>query len=166
MMNAIFKRTSVRKYTDKPVEPEKIELLMRAAMASPSACNQQPWEFYLTENHEKMLELSKCSKYATPTAGAALAIVPCYHKEGLIAPDYAEIDLSACVENILLEVEELGLGAVWMGIAPGRDRMENVRAVMDIDESLEPFAIISVGYPAVENKQQDRFDPARIHWVK
>ena len=43
---------------------------------------------------------------------------------------------------------------------------ENVRAVMDIDESLEPFAIISVGYPAVENKQQDRFDPARIHWVK
>ena len=165
-MNAIFKRTSVRKYTEQKIEPEKIELMLRAAMAAPSACNQQPWEFYITENPEKMLELSRCSKYATPCIGAALAIVPCYRKEGLIAPDYAEIDLSACVENILLEAEELGLGAVWMGIAPGRNRMENVRAVMGVDESLEPFAIISVGYPAAQNKQQDRFDPARIHVVK
>lgn len=165
-MSAIFKRTSVRKYTEQKIESEKTELLLRAAMAAPSACNQQPWEFYLTDSREKMLELSKCSKYAAPTAGAALAIVPCYRKEGLIAPDYAEIDLSACVENLLLEAEELGLGAVWMGIAPGRDRMENVRAVLNIDESLEPFAIIAVGYPAVENKQQDRFDAARIHWVK
>ncbi len=165
-MNAIFKRTSVRKYTEQKIEPEKVELLLRAAMAAPSACNQQPWEFYLTENREKKLELSRCSRYATPTAGAALAIVPCYRKDGLIAPDYAEIDLSACVENILLEAEELGLGAVWMGIAPGRDRMENVRAVLDIDERLEPFAIIAVGYPAAENKQQDRFDPTRIHVIE
>ena len=164
-MNAIFKRTSVRKYTEQPIEAEKIEMLMRAAMASPSACNQQPWEFYLAADREKMLRLSECSRYAKPTAGAALAIVPCYRKEGLIAPDYAEIDLSACVENILLEAEELGLGAVWMGIAPGRDRMENVRAVMNVDEKLEPFAIIAVGYPAVQNQQQDRFDPARIHWA-
>lgn len=166
MMNAIFKRTSVRKYTEQKIDPEKTELLLRAAMAAPSACNQQPWEFYLTENREKMLELSRCSRYATPTAGAALAIVPCYKKEGLIAPDYAEIDLSACVENLLLEAEELGLGAVWMGIAPGRDRMENVRRVLNISDDLEPFAIIAVGYPATENKQQDRFDPARIHVVE
>lgn len=165
-MNAIFKRTSVRKYKDQPIEPEKIELLLRAGMAAPSACNQQPWEFYLTTNREKLAELGACSRYATPTIGAALAIVPCYRRDGLIAPDYAEIDLSACVENILLEAEELGLGAVWMGIAPGRDRMENVRKVLNVDDSLEPFAILAVGYPAVENKQQDRFDPARIHVVE
>lgn len=165
-MNAIFKRTSVRKYTDRPIEAEKVELLLRAAMAAPSACNQQPWEFYLTTNKEKMEQLSECSRYATPTKGAALAIVPCYRKENIILPEYAEIDLSACVENILLEAEELGLGAVWMGIAPGRDRMENVRRVLNVDDSLEPFAIIAVGYPAAENKQQDRFDPTRIHWVK
>ncbi|MBP3704743.1 MAG: nitroreductase family protein [Clostridia bacterium] len=162
-MNAIFKRTSVRKYTEQPIEPEKTELLLRAAMAAPSACNQQPWEFYVTANKDKLAELSACSPYATPTAGAALAIVPCYRKEGLIAPSYAEIDLSACVENILLEAEELGLGAVWMGIAPGRERMENVRRAMSITDDLEPFAIIAVGYPAAESKQQDRFDPARIH---
>lgn len=165
-MSAIFKRTSVRKYTKQSIEPEKAELLLRAGMAAPSACNQQPWEFYLTANKEKLAALGACSPYATPTIGAALAIVPCYRKEGLIAPDYAEIDLSACVENILLEAEELGLGAVWMGIAPGRERMENVRKVLGVDDSLEPFAILAVGYPVTEAKQQDRFDPTRIHVVE
>lgn len=45
-MNSIFHRTSVRMYTGEAVEEEKIELLMKAAMAAPSAGNQQPWEFY------------------------------------------------------------------------------------------------------------------------
>ena len=45
-MNAIFERVSVRQYTDKEIEDEKIELLLKAAMAAPSAHNQQPWEFY------------------------------------------------------------------------------------------------------------------------
>ena len=45
-MNSIFHRVSIRKFQDKPVELEKIETLLRAAMAAPSARNQQPWEFY------------------------------------------------------------------------------------------------------------------------
>ena len=49
-MDAIFHRTSIRKYQEKPVEPEKIEKLLRAAMAAPSAFNQQPWEFYVIRN--------------------------------------------------------------------------------------------------------------------
>ena len=92
--------------------------------------------------------------------------MPCYRKSGLIAPDYAEIDLSAACENILLEAESLGLGAVWCGIAPGRERMEAVRAALGIADSLEPFAILSVGYPLKPAKQQDRFDPARVHTVR
>lgn len=44
-MNSIFHRISVRKYQNRDVEQEKIELMLKAAMAAPSACNQQPWEF-------------------------------------------------------------------------------------------------------------------------
>ena len=55
-MDAIF-RISVRKYQSRPVEPEKIEQLLRAAMAAPSAANQQPWEFYVTDSPEKIREL-------------------------------------------------------------------------------------------------------------
>ena len=51
-MDSIFHRVSIRKFQDKPVEPEKIEKLLRAAMAAPSAGNQQPWEFYVVTNRD------------------------------------------------------------------------------------------------------------------
>ena len=57
-MDVIFTRTSVRAYTAQPVEPEKLELLLRAGMAAPSACNQQPWEFYVTAEKTRLEALS------------------------------------------------------------------------------------------------------------
>ena len=164
-MDAIFTRTSVRAYTDRAIEPEKLERLLRAGMAAPSARNQQPWEFYVTTNRERLHALSQCSPYVGFVKHAGAAIVPCWRKDGLTAPDYAQIDLSAATENILLEAESLGLGGVWCGIAPSRERMEAVRAVLGIPETLEPFAIVSIGYPEKKREQTDRFDPARIHFV-
>ena len=163
-MSGIFHRVSIRKYQEKPVEPEKTEMMLRAAMAAPSACNQQPWEYYVVTDKKKILELSENSPYAKCAAGAPLVFVPCYRMEG-IAPDYFEIDLSASVENLLLEADELGLGAVWMGIAPVKERMEAVRKVLDIPESLSAVALIPCGYPAEERPWQDRFDKTRIHYV-
>lgn len=162
-MSAIFSRTSVRKYQSQEVENEKVEMLLKAAMAAPSAGNQQPWEFYVVKNKETLEKLSKCSPYAACTKGASLAIVNCYRKD-VIMPEYAEIDLSACTQNILLEAEELGLGAVWLGVAPLADRMQTVREILGIPEHLHPFAIIPVGYPVGEAIQQDRYDLSRVHF--
>ena len=164
-MSGIFHRVSIRKYEKKAVEQEKIELLLRAAMAAPSACNQQPWEFYVVTDPVKIQELSGTSPYAKCAAGAPLVVVPCYRKEG-IAPDYFEIDLSAAVENLLLEADELGLGAVWMGIAPAPERMEAVRKVLDIPENLSAFALVPCGYPAETRGQVDRYDESRVHYKK
>ena len=49
-MNNLFTRVSIRKYQPKPVEPDKLEAILRAAMQAPSAANQQPWEFYVVTN--------------------------------------------------------------------------------------------------------------------
>ncbi len=164
-MDAIFKRTSVRNYTDQAVAPEKIEKLLRAAFAAPSAGNQQPWEYYVVTDPDKITALSKTSPYAGCVKKAPLALVPCCRTENLPCPEYAQIDLSASVENVLLEAEALGLGAVWLGIAPLKERMDAVKKVLNIDAGLEAFAIISCGYPAREQVQEDRFDPSRIHYV-
>ena len=56
-MEAIFKRVSVRKYEEKEVEDEKIEKILRAGMASPSAMNQQEWEFYVIKDKNKLNSL-------------------------------------------------------------------------------------------------------------
>ena len=135
-MDSIFHRVSIRKYKDQKVEEEKITQMLKAAMAAPSACNQQPWEFYVVTDTEKIKELSQASPYTGCAKGAPLVFVPCYREVG-VAPGYYHIDMSAAVENLLLEADHLGLGAVWMGIAPVEERL-----------------------------QQDRFDENRIHWVR
>ena len=166
-MNAIFHRVSIRKYKEQEVEQEKVEKMLRAAMAAPSACNQQPWEYYVVTNKNKIEALSKTSPYTGCAKHAPLVFVACYRKEeGIIAPSYQEIDLSASVENLLLEADELGLGAVWMGIAPGIERMEAVRKVLDMPERLNAFALIPCGYPAENRPQQDRYEEKRVHYVR
>lgn len=163
-MNEIFHRTSIRKYLDKPVEDEKIPKLLQAAMAAPSAGNQQPWEFYVVKDKTALEKLSQTSPYAGCAASAPLAFVACY-RVNCKMPEYAQIDLSASVENLLLEADALNLGAVWLGIAPLKDRMEAVRKVLDIPENLDAFAIIPCGYPEAVHDQQDRFDEQRVHYV-
>jgi len=164
-MDTIFTRISVRRYQDRPVEPEKIERLLRAAMAAPSAKNDQPWEFYVVANRQVLEQLSRCSPFAGWTKDAPLAIVPCWRKERKIQWEYSLIDLAAATENILLEAVELGLGTVWMGVSPVRERMDIVREILSLPDTLEPFAIVAVGYPAEERPQEDRWDPDRIHVV-
>lgn len=162
-MNSLYHRISVRKYQDKPVEKEKTEAILRAAMQAPSAGNQQPWEFFVVTDKAKLEALSKVSPYAGMTKDAPVAIVSAYRKDCRM-PDYAQIDLSIAMENLWLETDTQGLGGVWLGIAPLEERMKAVEEIMAMPESLRAFAIFPYGYPAEERKQQDRFDESRIHW--
>ena len=98
-MNQIFTRVSIRKYQDRPVEKEKTMAILRAAMQAPSAANQQPWEFYVVTNKEKLQALSGVSPYAGMTKDAPIAIVAAYRKDCLL-PMYAQIDLSIAMENL------------------------------------------------------------------
>ena len=163
-MHPIFSRVSIRKYQDRPVEKEKTLAILRAAMQAPSAVNQQPWEFYVVTNKEKLKALSQVHPYAGMTKDAPVAIVAVYRKE-CIVPEYAQIDLSIAMENLWLETDAQGLGGVWLGIAPQEDRMKAVEAILDIPDTMRAFAVFPYGYPAEERKQQDRFAESRIHFV-
>ena len=85
-MDSIFHRVSIRKYEAKEVEQEKIERMLKAAMAAPSACNQQPWEFYVVTDKKVIAQLSEASPYAHCAKEAPVVFVPCYRSEG-IAPE-------------------------------------------------------------------------------
>ena len=165
-MENIFHRVSIRKYQDKPVEKEKIVQILRAGMQAPSACNQQPWEFYVVTDREKIQKLAKATPYSGCAAGAPVVIVPVYRTKGLVVQEMAQIDMSIAQENIWLETDAQGLGGVWIGIAPMQDRMDYVREVLDIPENLEVFSLFAMGYSAERRKQQDRFDETRIYFVE
>lgn len=164
-MNPVFTRRSIRRFEERAVEPEKIEQILRAAMAAPSAGNQQPWEFYVVTDKEKILQLSKSHKYAGCAAGAPAVIVPCFRTENLVFPMYDQIDLSIATQNILLEIVNQGLGGVWLGIAPIEERMRCVDEIIGIEEGLRSFALVPLGYPAEEKPPADRFEPERIHYL-
>ena len=159
-MNEIFHRTSIRNYLDRQIEQEKVEQLLRAAMAAPSAGNQQPWEYYVVINPSILKKLSKTSPYA----GCTASFIACYRTTCKM-PEYAQIDMTASVENLLLEADQLGLGAVQLGIAPLKERMEAVHNVLQISQDLVVFAIVPCGYPDALHSQQDCFDFKRVHYI-
>ena len=160
----IFARSSVRSFLDRPVEPEKLERLMRAAMAAPSAKNQQPWEFALITDLKTRRQLSKASPYTKPALAAPLVVVALARSQGLAAPDMWQQDMAAATENMLLEAAALGLGGVWMGIAPKEERMDKVAEIIGAPEGLRPFCLVAIGYPSSYPAPKDRFDPERVHY--
>ncbi len=164
-MNEIYTRVSIRNYEDRPVEPEKITQLLRAAMQAPSAGNQQPWEFYVVTDKDKIKALSEISPYAACAKNAPAVIVPCYRTKGMCWDETVLLDLSCATENLLLEAVSLGLGAVWLCPAPLNDRMTKAEAVLGDPYGLHAFAVIPVGYPAETKHQQNRFDESRIHYL-
>lgn len=147
-MDIISNRRSIRKYEDRPIEKEKIEKLLRAAMQAPSAVNQQPWEFIVVENKDTLKKLSEMSPYSKMVEGAAAAFVVLANSDNIKIPTAWQQDMGAAVENLLLEAVHLELGAVWLGVATVEDNINYIKELFDLPETIKPFALIPVGYPS------------------
>ncbi len=165
-LDTMYRRASVRRFTGEKVTSFEAEALLHAAMAAPSAGNQQPWEFYLVSSEDARAALAQASPYAAPAAGAPLVIVPCF-RQNVRFPECAPLDMAAAVQNLLLEAVDLGLGAVWMGVHPVRGREEKVAAALDLPQELTPFCMVAVGHPdgTVKPHCAERYDEKRIHAV-
>jgi nitroreductase len=162
-MREIFERRSIRKYTDAVVPDELIEKLLMAAMAAPSAGNQQPWEFVVIRDRKVMEGIIEFHPYAQMLDEAPLAISVCADLNRETHKGYWMIDCAAATENILLEAQHLGLGAVWLGIYPRTERVAGLKALLNLPENVMPLCVISIGYPAEKKNPSNRFDSSRIH---
>lgn len=166
-MEEIFNRRSIRKFKNQPVEPEKIEKLLRAAMQAPSAANQQVWEFIVVQEKGMLEKLAQISPYAKPVAGSAVTFVLLADEDKMKVPTGWEQDLGAAAQNMLLEAVHLGLGGVWLGVATVDSVMDSVRNLFALPKNIRPFAFISVGYPdGQENHFVDRYQADRVHYEK
>lgn len=160
----IFERRSVRRYEDRPVEEEKIERLLRAAMQAPSAKNQQPWEIVVVEDRGLMTALAEELEYGKMLAHSPLCFVMLGSTRKLSSPLRWPQDLSAATQNVLLQATQEGLGAVWVSLYPEESRMQLIVETLELPEFLVPFNIIALGYPAEFPPPIDRFNPQKVHW--
>ncbi|AEV69455.1 nitroreductase family protein [Acetivibrio clariflavus] len=162
-MNSIFHRRSIRKYTDKIVSEDLIEEILKAGMAAPSAGNQQPWHFIVISDKNIMIDITKFHPYSQMLKEASHAIVVCGDLSLEKHEGYWVQDCSAAMQNMLLMADNLGLGAVWLGVYPREERVNKVKELLNIPQNVIPLGIMSLGYPAETKEPADRFNPSRIH---
>lgn len=167
VLDNIATRTSIRSYSVRPVEDKTIETLLKAGMAAPTAQNSQPWVFYVVKDKELMREIANELPFTRMAADAAVLIVPCGDRDKFLSGEgmtYWVQDVSAATENILLAAHAMGLGAVWTGVYPIRERIADVSRILDLDEKHVPLCVIPIGYPAENPKPKDKWDPDKIFW--
>lgn len=163
-MSIIFKRHSVRKFTQEKVSDKKIENLLKAGMQAPSSCNSQPWEFIVVSDEEDKLAISKMHQFAKPAAQASHLIITLGNLNEAKVIGMIEQDLGACNENILLQATHEGLGAVWLGFHPIEDRTLKLKEYLEIPDYCIPFSVICVGYPANQSEVKLRYDKSKVHY--
>lgn len=164
----IFGRRSIRSYQDKPITSEQIKQILQAGMAAPSAVGKDPWRFIVVQEKDQLKAISQHLPNGKMLSNAGCGIVVCgdlkaAHNELL---GYLVQDCSAAIQNMLLAVHSLGLGACWLGVYPREDRMENIKKVCAIPDEILPLSVLSIGHPAETKKARTRYNEAYIHQEK
>lgn len=163
MLETICSRRSIRKYLDRPVETEKVDALLKAAMYAPSAMNEQPWRFIVINDRSLFGQIMRAHPYAAMLNSAPLAILVCGDTSLEKAPGNWPLDCSNATQNMLLAAHAMGLGAVWCGVYPERERMNALAGMFHLPGTVLPFALVAVGYadsrPA---PPPQRFNPERV----
>jgi nitroreductase len=162
-MQTIFNRRSIRKYTNEVVPENLIEQILRAGMSAPSAGNEQPWHFIVISDRNVMDDIQKIHPYSHMLKEASHAIVVCGDLSLQKYDGYWVQDCSAAMQNMLLMSQELGLGAVWLGVYPQVERVNSLKELLDMPLNVVPLSIMSLGYPAETKAPTDRYNPSRIH---
>ncbi len=164
-LKAILERRSYRVYQDKPVSEETIETLLKAGMAAPSAMNSQPWEFLVMQDVEKKAAVSELVQFWNMLKKAPLGILVMANLSGYRGsmPEFFVQDCALCAENILLAAEAMGLGGVYLGLYPKQSIMSKIREIYSIPEEIQPFALLSIGYPDRPLKPHTTFHSHKVH---
>lgn len=161
----IYARRSIRLYEEKPVEKEKIELLLMAAMAAPTAMNSKPWEFVVVTEPEILEKIRSALMFGKFNAPVAIAVCGNTSRRKLpMASKFWVQDCSAATQNILLAAVGLGLGTVWCGVHPVHVFTKRISEILALPAHVKPLNVIYLGYPAEEKPPRTQFDQSRVHW--
>lgn len=153
------KRHSVRNYSDKKVEPEKLDKILLAAHVAPTAANLQPVKLIVVQSDEGLDKIGK----AADIYGAPLAIIVCCeHTKAWTRPfdkkQTVDIDASILTDHMMIEATEVGLGSVWVCYF----KSDVIKQEFDLPETLEPINILAVGYSDESPADPERHATQRI----
>ena len=163
-MKSIYSRRSIRHFRSDPVPVDKILEIIKAGMNAPSAGNEQPWRFMVVNQRELLHEITLIHPHANMLNEAPAAIIVCADQGAFKYEEYWIQDCAAATQNMLLVIDEIGMGGVWLGVYPREGRIKSLRKLFKLPESIIPFAIIALGFPESQKPPNNRFVKEWIHW--
>ena len=144
-------RYSLRKFSDKPIEKEKLDLVLKAGQLAPTACNYQPQRILVIENEDALEKLKQCTPYHF---NAPMALLICYDKvvswkRSFDGKDSGDIDASIVSTHMMLQAADLGLGTTWVGHF---DPIQIIKT-FNLPDNIVPVVLLPLGYPAKDAMQ-------------
>ena len=146
-------RRSIRKYTNRPVEQEKIDYMLRCALMAPSSKRTNPWEFIVVRDEAKLRKMAGCRTYGSQMFETAMAAIVIALDTSL--SDAWMADGAIAAEHILLAAEEQGLGACWCHVYCREASEELIKSLCGIPDDRTVLCVISLGYKDEERKNYD-----------
>ena len=152
-------RYSVRKFDERPIEPEKLEKILRAGLIAPTAKNQQPQRVFVIQSAEAIEKLKTCTQCVY---GAGTVLLICYDaneswKRPFDGKDSGDVDTSIVLTHMMLEAWEQGVGSVWVMFFDA----DKLRKAFDLPENLIPVSLMPIGYPAPDAAPSPRHAESR-----
>ncbi len=159
-------RRSTRKFTQELLNPDEVELILKAGLMSPSSKNRTPWEFVVVEEKEQLVKLAKCKGHGSALIeGATMAVVVI--GDALTSDVWIE---DASIASILMQMqaEDLGIGSCWVQLRLreteyGLNSEEFVKEILEIPHHLQALSIIAFGRKA---ESKPAFDETKLKWEK
>mgnify|MGYP001358431941 CR=1 FL=1 len=162
-MKSIYTRRSIRKYKDIDVDDSIVREIIKAGMNAPSAGDEQPWHFIIVNEHDKLVKINEAHPHSKMLLHAKTAIVICGDLSLEKYDGFWVQDCAAAVQNMLLMIDYKGLGSVWLGVYPRKDRIDGIRKIFNLPENVIPFAVLPVGYPDETKPENNKFVESKIH---
>ena len=157
---AIKSRRSVREFTDEAVSDAEIEQILEAARWAPSGLNNQAWRFVIVRDEETKKALAELTHYGKTILNSAVEIVVFLDRNSMYDYTKDTQSIGACIQNMLLVIHSIGLGAVWLGeILKNR---EKVNELLGAPESYELMAVIAAGKPIEKERSSGRMELSEL----
>ena len=171
-IETIMTRKSIRRFTDRKINEEDSRTILKTGMSGPSACNCRPWSFIVVDDRETLDRMAAAKgQYSCPINSCALAVLACGDLELALPnnPEYWIIDGSIAIENMILAAHSLGIGSCWIGIWPGKQKVEAQAKLFGLPDDKIPHSIVVFGYPEEGENfgtpvAKPEWDETRIHY--
>ena len=158
VLDAIFGRRSIRSYTDEAVSEDDVKLLLKAAMAAPTARASREMRYIVVDDRALLDRIAELCHNAGMAGKAPLGILVCADHAAEIAPGYWQQDCAAAIENMLLAAHGIGLGAVWTGSYPREERVKIYAELFKTPENVTPLGFVVIGHPSKAKEPIDRYE--------